>query len=250
MAKRESDGLQEPADAADIGGYRRYAIYYAPRPEEPLAVFGAGWLGRQMDGSDCPRAPLIDAPMDQAALTRDARRYGLHGTLKAPFTLAAGLRAEALDEALRRFAASRPVAFWPGWRLSGAFGFTSLRPSGPAPALEALAAGVVAQFAQYGAALSQADLQRRRRHGLSLRQEKYLATYGYPYVLEEFSFHVTLSGQLSAEDAAALKQALESPLAAVLAERGVAVRDLCLFGEPGEGEPFRLLRRYALAPIR
>ena len=250
MAMRDTKLSQASEGRSAIDGYERYAIYYAPREDEPLAGFGAAWLGRQTDGSDHPRIATDLAPESLAEMTRSARRYGLHGTLKAPFALARGATIDALDQALRSFAASRPAASWPGWRVSGAHGFTALRPNGPSPALDALAAGVVAQFAAYGAPRTPAELERRRRFGLSARQEAYLAAYGYPYVFEDFAFHVTLSGALGAADREALGRVLQGPLSEVLALTTATIRDLCLFGDPGGERPFVLLRRYALSPTR
>lgn len=246
-----AEGEAQPSrGAAALEGYQRYAIYYAPRPGDALAVFGEGWLGRGEDGSDRPRIALEGLPVDPETLTADARRYGLHGTLKAPFELAPGVTATALDAALETFAAARPAACWPGWRLTGEHGFTSLRPHGPCPALEALAAAVAAHFAPFGAPPSPESLAKRRAAGLSIRQETYLAVYGYPYVFEEFGFHVTLSGRLEPPAGAALREALAPPLASVLRLERVWIEDLCLFGDPGGGEAFRLLRRHPLAAVR
>ena len=44
-----------------------------------------------------------------------------------------------------------------------------------------------------------AELERRRKAGLSAAQEKMLLRWGYPYVLDEFRFHLTLTGRLQPE---------------------------------------------------
>ena len=44
------------------------------------------------------------------------------------------------------------------------------------------------------------ELKKRRGAGLSSRQELMLTTWGYPYVMEEFRFHLTLTGRLSDRD--------------------------------------------------
>ena len=237
-------------DPPSLEGFERYAVYYAPEPEEPLARFGEGWLGRGQDGAERPRAALDGLPEPQEALTVDARRYGLHGTIKAPFVLADGATVAEMDAALMRYAAGRPAVAAPPLRISGGLGFTSLRPSGPSPALNALAAGVIAQFARFGAKPSEQSLAKRRAAGLSIRQEAYLAAYGYPWVLEDFHFHVTLTRRLSPEAGAAVRDALARPLAPVLEASAFRIASLCLFGDPGGGAPFRLLRRHPLAPPR
>ncbi|MEL6977587.1 MAG: DUF1045 domain-containing protein [Pseudomonadota bacterium] len=241
-----------------IEGYARYAIYYAPAETEPLGVFGEGWFGRSARGEARSTRGLqaIDPGFGAEALAplvAGPRRYGLHGTLKAPFALAPGVTAAALDAALARDAARRPAASAPPLRLSMGLGFLSLRPAGPSPAINALAAGIVAAFARFGAPPDAATLAKRRAAGLSRRQEAYLAAYGYPYVLEEFRFHVTLAAAPAEQDAPPLCAALEakaSPLRPVLDAPRFAISELCLFGDPGDGAPFRLLRRHALAPAR
>ncbi len=45
-----------------------------------------------------------------------------------------------------------------------------------------------------------AELARRRGAGLSLRQETLLARWGYPYVLDEVRFHMTLTARLAGEE--------------------------------------------------
>ena len=41
-----------------------------------------------------------------------------------------------------------------------------------------------------------ADLERRRKSGLSERHDTYLVRWGYPYIFDEFRFHLTLSNKL------------------------------------------------------
>ena len=45
---------------------------------------------------------------------------------------------------------------------------------------------------------TEAERNRRLAAGLSPRQTDHLDRWGYPYVLEEFRFHMTLTGRLSA----------------------------------------------------
>ena len=86
----------------------RYAIYFTPRQDEPLARIAADWLGRDPFGAATrPVEAVADLSAAEVAFhTASARRYGFHATLKAPFRLAANetetsLRA-ALDHLPRR----------------------------------------------------------------------------------------------------------------------------------------------------
>ncbi|MEM9724342.1 MAG: DUF1045 domain-containing protein [Pseudomonadota bacterium] len=249
-ARFATDPTSRRAAPPPVEGYARYAIYYAPAPETPLSRFGEGWLGRTAEGEDRPFVAPRSLPERQSALTADARRYGLHATLKAPFALAPGVSAAQLDAAMTAFAAERPALFAPRLRLSSAHGFVSLRPSAPSPALDAMAAGVVAHFARFAARPSAATLAKRRAAGLTARQEAYLTAYGYPWVFEDFFFHITLTRRISRDAADQVRSVLTQPLQPVLNGPGLHIDALCLFGDPGGGAPFRLLRRRPFAPLR
>ena len=81
--------------------------------------------------------------------------------------------------------------------------------------------------------------------GLTERQSAYLDQWGYPYVMEEFKFHLTLSGQLSEDEAEATQAAL-APILTPLLPSPFVISDLCLFGEAQNGR-FHLIHRYTLS---
>lgn len=76
------------------------------------------------------------------------------------------------------------------------------------------------------------------------RQRELLSAWGYPFVMEEFRFHLTLSDNLPESEAAELAARLDPWLAPDL-PRPFAIEDLCLFGEDAAGR-FHLLERHAL----
>ncbi|MCL2581729.1 MAG: DUF1045 domain-containing protein [Streptosporangiales bacterium] len=179
----------------------RYAIYAAPGTgtADPAAIAlrerAERWLGRAVSGA--PVAPGVPDGWDRArvdAITADARRYGFHATLKAPFRLARGRTAAELDAAVARFAAGRAAARIPRLSLAclGA-GFYALVPGDDAPGLRALAAETVTAFDAFRAPPTAAETARRHPERLSERQRELLAAWGYPYVLNEFRFHLTLT---------------------------------------------------------
>ena len=84
-----------------------------------------------------------------------------------------------------------------------------------------------------------------RPAGPTPRQEANLTRWGYPYVLDNFRFHLTLSSRLRPGEAAALIEAVTT-LTAPHLDLVLRLDDICLFGDPGAGEGFRLLRRYPL----
>ncbi|MCH8953656.1 MAG: DUF1045 domain-containing protein [Proteobacteria bacterium] len=226
-------------------GYARYAVFWAPAAGSGLARFGAAWLGWDAEAGCEVAQPdvALSRPLDQ--ITRTPRRYSFHGTLKPPFRLAAGADAAALDQATRELAARTPPATAPGLAPSTRLGFLALMPAGPAPALDALAAACTRDLDRYGAPPDALELAQRRTRGLTSRQEHNLTRWGYPYVLDDFRFHLTLGGDLRPGEAEPLIEAVTALAAPHLAPV-LHLDDICLFGDPGAGDAFRLLRRYPL----
>lgn len=224
--------------------FKRYAIYQTP-PPGPLADFGASWLGWDaFAGAERvhPDLPGLSRPV--AELTARPRKYGFHGTLKPPFRLAPGRDPTELAAALAGFARTVPPITLAGLRLARLGGFLALVPDGdPAPLAE-LAARVVEHFDPYRAPLSATE-RARRGSGLSPRQAQMQERWGYPFVMEEFRFHLTLTGPLESGEAETAMAAL-APHIAPLLPRPFRVDELCLFGEDGDGR-FRLLHRYTLS---
>ncbi|MBE2276306.1 MAG: DUF1045 domain-containing protein [Rhodobacteraceae bacterium] len=79
---------------------------------------------------------------------------------------------------------------------------------------------------------------------MSARQRALLDRWGYPFVMEEFRFHLTLTDRLPDAIAGPVAGVLQAHFADVL-PRPFVIEDLCLFGEDAEGR-FHLLHRYAL----
>ncbi|MBN9887360.1 DUF1045 domain-containing protein [Salipiger abyssi] len=229
--------------SAPMTDYSRFAIYYAPEPG-PFAEFCASWLGWDAATGTLRAHPeLPGLPRPVAEITATPRKYGFHGTLKPPFRLT-GSRA-ALEADLAALAARLAPAEMPGLTLSRLGSFLALTPEGDTTALAALAAETVRALDTHRAPPTEAELERRRKARLSPAQEDNLARWGYPYVMEEFRFHLTLSGRLSAEDATQTAEALE-PVLAPLLPRPFRVGALVLFGEAPDGR-FHILHRYVLA---
>lgn len=229
----------------------RYAVYYAPPAGHALAVFAAAWLGRCPEGHPVGHGPAVPglAPDKLATILAEPARYGFHGTLKPPFRLAAG-RSEAelhatLDDLARGL---RPFEL-PPLRLAAIGRFLALVPDGPSPALDAVTAACVLGLDPFRAPPGAAELARRRRAPLDARHEALLQRWGYPYVLDRFRFHLTLTGSVAPDEQAALLAAL-APLLAPFTATPLAFADLALFVEPTAGAPFRLERRFPLGATR
>lgn len=228
---------------------QRFALYYAPEAASPLAAFGDGWLGRDpRTDRTSPQPRLAEiGPARLAELTEAPRRYGFHATLKAPFRLAEERTPEELMTAVEAFAARTAPVTTSGLRLARLDGFLALRPAGDAAAIGELATGIVEAFEPFRAPLSAAELARRHPERLDPRHRELLERYGYPYVLEAYRFHMTLTGRLDDETEAAVLERELAPWARPFAATPFAVDAVCVFEEPAPGAPFRLIRRMPLA---
>lgn len=223
---------------------RRYAIFYAPVRGSTLDRFGASWLGWDADaGIEVPRPDIAGLRRDEIVdVTATPRRYGFHGTLKPPMALTPGRSIEELSAAVAAFAAKEAPFVLDGLRLGRLGSFLALVPTGDTAALSGLAARVVEAFDGFRAPATEAEISKRRKAGLSSRQEELLMAWGYPYVMDEFRFHLTLTGAMPDHDLAKLEAALQ-PCLAPIATAVVSVRELCIFADSGDGTPLCLVRR-------
>lgn len=226
---------------------QRYAIYYAPATDAPLWQAATTWLGR--DPADATATDDTVAGIDRALLSANsvsARRYGFHATLKAPMTLAEGVSLDELEAALAEFGAvTAPVSIG---RLRPALieGFLALLPEVQTPELTAFAGTVVETFDRFRAPMGEAERARRMKGGaMSARQAELLERFGYPYVFEEFRFHMTLTDRLAEPLRAPLQAAAEGHFGPALAGE-VMLDRLVVFGEPEAGAPFVRMDEFEL----
>jgi putative phosphonate metabolism protein len=178
----------------------RYAIYFTPPPETPLARFGAGVLGY-----DCAAAVEVPhlaiggiEPAALQTLTAEPGRYGFHATLAAPFRLGGGGEAELLAAAAA-FASTRPPASLGRLAVTRIGSFIALCPAQKQPAIAELEAACVHAFHSFRAPLSAAERERRLAARLTPHQIELMDRWGYPYVLDQYRFHMTLTGPVPEE---------------------------------------------------
>lgn len=224
-----------------MNGFARYALYMVP--EGDFYRKGTDWLGwDSAEGRACAQPALADVLKPANAITATPRKYGLHATIKPPFRLAPGMDVDKLDRAARAFCAGLAPITLPPLAIQRLGGFVAAVPSQPSADLQALASATVAAFEPFRAPLTEAELAKRRKSRLTPRQEALLTQWGYPFVMEEFRFHITLSGALPKPEADHLRDILAAHFAPLLANTFV-IDSLCLMGEDQEGL-FHLLHRY------
>ena len=209
-------------------------------PEGPLADFGAAWLGWDVVTGREAVQPDVTGLRD---ITMTPMKYGLHGTLKPPFKLAEGKTADQLGLAVAGLAASLEPTTCERMALTTLGGFLALTPQCDARGLRRVADACVRDLDPFRAPAGDAELTRRRATGLSDKQEALLTQWGYPYVMEEFRFHLTLSGRLSAADIAHWLAIVEQHLPPM--EAPFPIDQIALCGERPDSR-FELIQRYAL----
>ncbi|OYR18913.1 DUF1045 domain-containing protein [Brucella thiophenivorans] len=219
----------------------RYAIYFTPPSGDALLKVAANWLGRSAFSGEAVKVPAIRtlAAEDIAALTAEPRRYGFHGTLKAPFSLDASYEESDLLSALMYFASSTRPFMIPRLQVQGIGPFFALVPEEPVAELNQLANDVVVSFDRFRAPLRDAEIAKRRPERLSEAQRQNLDRWGYPYVFDEFRFHMTLTGPVDEKQRPQVERALDDFFAPVL-DDAVEIANLALFVEPEKGAPFEI----------
>ncbi|MBP1858607.1 DUF1045 domain-containing protein [Rhizobium herbae] len=225
----------------------RYAFYISPDEDDPLSAAAERWLGGNPFTGEThalQAAGDFDAA-ELTALTADPRRYGFHGTLKAPFELAPGTSESQLLDVFDAFAGECVPFEIPKMVLGQLGPFFALVPAGNCPELQGLANETVRRFSPFRASLSEADMARRKPEQLSDVMRRNLLEWGYPYVFESFRFHMTLTGPVPAERQASMKRLLEQSFAPFIG-KPLTVASLALFIEPERGAPFTV---HSLLPL-
>ena len=217
----------------------RYAIYFVPQMQA-LADAGAAWLGWDVIEGRAVAQP--DVP-GIAAMTLVPRKYGLHATLKPPFLLSEGHCVGDLNAALARFAKAKSPVMLDELRLDRLGRFLALVPVGDQKKLNALAADCVQEFDMFRAATSIDEISRRRATGLTAIQDAHLTRWGYPYVFNEFQFHITLTGPLKNDQLRLTQDHLKDALPALPAP--FPIDRIALVGQQANGF-FRLIHAYTL----
>ncbi|MEE2930167.1 MAG: DUF1045 domain-containing protein [Pseudomonadota bacterium] len=175
----------------------RYAIYYAPPVDDPLWALGSVWLGRDAyTGENLTRPDYPNFAIgDMDRLTSSPSHYGFHATMKAPFELKAGETEAKLLDRLEAFSKSQS-AFDVGLAVKPLGQFLALQLTSNVEAMRALHEACVKDFDRFRAPLTQSDLERRRKANLSPEQDARLLEWGYPYIFDEFRWHMTLSNRI------------------------------------------------------
>ncbi|NKB45297.1 MAG: DUF1045 domain-containing protein [Alphaproteobacteria bacterium] len=223
----------------------RYAIYYVPPKDSDLAVFGREWLGLDIEsGQPHPMQPVQGLSEERLRLhVADTQPYGFHATLKPPFSLAANVTLNGLISATELFAKGVAPFEIPPLELVCIGKFLALSPVASSVQLENMASDCVRAVEGFRAHRTEKELALYRQAKLTVHQEQMLDNWGYPYILEEFRFHMTLTGRIEDESERDLAMAAASEQCKEFVGKPLLINDIVICRKPSPDQSMRIVRR-------
>ncbi len=220
----------------------RYAIYFVPGHDTELYQFGASVLGYDCyTGHDKELVGGVDS-LTWAEFVREPRVYGFHATLKAPFYLANGGSEDSLKDTVREFAANC-AAVMVGELVVRELGtFVALVPDARSPHVDRLAQVCVQELDSFRAPLIEPERGRRLAADLTAGQIENLERWGYPYVAEDFRFHMTLTSSLAPPERDQALRFLCDRFEQVRGVNPVTIDQIVVARQADAGAPFRVVQ--------
>lgn len=233
--------------------HHRYAAYFAPPVESAWWEAGSRWLGRcAASGRTWPLPAIEGVPGElQQKLTAAPRRYGWHATLAAPFVLKPQFSEADLCAGMQALCRTLEPFDMPALEVAPLGDFLALVPTRPDASLRAAADACVTQLHPFSEPLPPSELQRRRAAGLTPEEDALLLRWGYPFVMDRFRFHMSLTGSLRGVEPGmveALQAAARRHFAPLLPSSEPLLRfeAVSLFAEPSPGADFVCLAQMEL----
>jgi hypothetical protein len=124
-------------------------------------------------------------------------------------------------------------------------GFIAMVSAEPSPELERVAADCTSEFDSFRARPTPEDRARRNPSDLTPRQREYLDRWGYPYVMEEFRFHMTLTGRLAADRGEPILTMLRNSFFAT-GIKTLAIDRIAVFRQENADSRFRIVKDWQL----
>ena len=218
--------------------FSRYAIYYIP--DLPLFQIGSDWLGwNSITGQDT----LLSA--DHHRITDRPRKYGFHATVKPPFSLASNSTLGELQNAFHAFCATVSPATGGTLKISRLGRFLAMTQDVQSNEVTELAASTVSNFDKFRAPLSDNDIEKRRQRRLTPQQDALMLRWGYPYVMQEFKFHMTLTGLLQSDEIDAIEHDANTRFREFLGQP-LKIASIALLGEDSDSGRFHVVDKLSL----
>lgn len=219
--------------------YRRFAIYFIPKTGSSLQKFGDKWLDIVQ-----PNAFPSKDKIKRTNWIKIPKKYGFHGTLKAPFRLRSDKNLDDLIISSKNICKSIKPFSLSGLKLSIIENALALTLINNSSSMSALSNQFVIQLDKFRAPLSKEEISVKRSRNLTAKQDYNLLHWGYPYVMEQFYFHLTLTNTLDEENLNLAKEILREELTEdCLAPQ--TVDEVGLVGEQINGD-FKIITRLSL----
>ena len=218
--------------------FSRYAIYYIP--DLPLFQIGSDWLGwNSITGQETTLSA------DHRRITDRPRKYGFHATVKPPFSRASNSTQGDLQDAFQTFCATVPPVTGGTLKISRLGRFLAMTPDAQSNAVTELAASTVSHFDKFRAPLSDQDIAKRRQRRLTPQQDALMLRWGYPYVMQEFKFHMTLTGPLAPNEIDAIEHDANTRFQEFIGQP-LKIASLALLGEDSDSGRFHVVDKLSL----
>jgi hypothetical protein len=231
----------------------RYAIYYAPHCDSNLWKAGCQWLGRcPIRQVDLVQPNIVGLSVDEMrSLTREPRKYGFHATLKAPFILSNSATLDSLKMAVRTLSQRLEPFVMPALIAVNHKTLHYVTAEAQHEDIQKLARSCVTELHKFAAPLSDSEIARRRENGLSQEQDRLLLEWGYPEVLDEYKFHMTLTGSLTGLSDTKINALKAHAQDLLISEEGpekeaLLFDHIAIFAEPTKGSDFVLVEYFKL----
>ena len=218
--------------------FSRYAIYYIP--DQPLFQIGSDWLGwNSITGQETTLSA------DHRRITDRPRKYGFHATVKPPFSLASNSTQGDLQDAFQTFCATVSPETGGTLKISRLGRFLAMTQDVQSNEVTELAASAVSHFDKFRAPLSDNDIEKRRQRRLTPQQDALMLRWGYPYVMQEFKFHMTLTDPLAHYTIDDIERRANSMFHDFL-DQSLNISSLALLGEQEGSGRFHVIERLSL----
>ena len=225
----------------------RFAIYFAPEIDSNLHSIGSQWLGRDSSSGKAIKQPDIKGISSSYFfnVTKTPRRYGFHATLKAPFRLNKEFTSKDLCSKIQRLSAlSKPFSI--DLKVQEFGNFIALMMDPKVQKMQNLASKLVENLDQFRAPLHQEEIDKRRTSALTNSEDKNLLNWGYPYVFNDFRFHITLTERIQVRsDREFIVSGASSHFSKSL-NNSITVSSISLFFQESSEADFLQIQQFAL----
>ena len=233
--------------------YKRVAIYFLPKKNSSLENFGKNLLGRDINKKKKISLTRRQKYFINRGFTyfdelkdycEEPAKYGFHATLKAPFRLKRNVKTKNFYDVISHIAAQHSRFKIKGLKIVYSKKFTLITSRKPNKLLINLENDLVKHLDTFRAELNKTDIKKRIPDSLTIKQNKYLKEWGYPFVFDQFKFHMTLMNQNNNKLSNKQKLELEK-LIYKISNNVIEFNEISLLGENKNGH-FEEIKRFKL----